>query len=120
MIKGMHGLFYTPKAEELRAFIRDTLGFSHTDTGHDWLIFDMPEADLGCHPSERVYHEISFYCDDIHATVAQLKAKGVAFTTDITDQGWGLATTLRMPGDIEVMLYQPKYTKNTPAPSTAS
>lgn len=52
MIKGMHGLFYTPNAEEVRAFIRDKLGFVHNDIGRGWLIFDVPEADLGC-PSLR-------------------------------------------------------------------
>lgn len=48
----MHALFYTPNPEELRAFIRDKLGFPYTNTGEGWLIFDVPEADLGCHPSD--------------------------------------------------------------------
>ena len=109
----MHGLFYTPKAEELRAFIRDKLGFPYTDTGKGWLIFDVPEADFGCHPSEKSFHSISFYCDDIHETVKELKSLGVEFTTDITDEGFGLLTHFRMPGDIEVELYQPKYEKHS-------
>ncbi len=50
MIKGMHALFYTPQAEEIRAFIRDKLGLPYTDAGDGWLIFDVPEADLGVHP----------------------------------------------------------------------
>lgn len=33
MIKGMHGLFYTPNAEEVRAFIRDKLSLGHYDIG---------------------------------------------------------------------------------------
>ncbi|HZD12690.1 MAG TPA: hypothetical protein VE177_04135 [Candidatus Binatus sp.] len=32
-IKGMHALFYSPKADELRSFIRDKLGLKYTDTG---------------------------------------------------------------------------------------
>ena len=111
MIKGLHGLFYTPQPEELRAFIRDTLRFTHTDTGDGWLIFDLPEADLGCHPAERPSHAISFYCDDIYKTVEELKARGVEFTTGISDQDWGLLTKFRMPGNIEVELYEPKYQK---------
>ena len=111
LIKGMHGLFYTPEPEKLRAFIRDKLGFPSTDTGDGWLIFDMPEADLGCHPSDRAFHSISFYCDDISKTVRDLKSRGVEFTTGITEQSWGLLTHFRMPGDLEVELYQPKYTK---------
>jgi len=111
MIRGMHGLFYTPKAEELREFIRDKLGFPFTDTGGGWLIFDLPEADLGCHPSDEAFHSISFYCDDIKETVKELKSRGVEFTSGVSDQSWGFLTHFRMPGGIEVELYQPKYTK---------
>jgi len=55
MIKGMHGLFYTPNPEEVRAFIREKLGLVHNDIGEGWLIFDLPEADLGVHPSDCLY-----------------------------------------------------------------
>ncbi len=113
MIKGIHALFYTPKPEELRAFIRDKLGFPYTDTGEGWLIFDVPGADLGCHPSDKVFHSISFYCDDIHKTLRDLKSRGVEFTSAITDEGWGLLTHFRMPGGGEVELYEPKYEKRS-------
>lgn len=113
MIKGMHALFYTPKAEEIRAFIRDKLGLPYTDTGGGWLIFDVPEADLGAHPSDKTSHSISFYCDDIKKTVEALEKRGVEFTTGISDEGWGLLTHFRMPGDLTVELYQPKYEKRT-------
>jgi len=111
MIKGLHGIFYTPKADEVREFIREKLDFTYTDTGEGWLIFDMPEADLGVHPSDNVSHSISFYCDDIQKTVEELKSRGVQFTTGVADQGWGLLTHFRMPGELEVELYQPRYEK---------
>ncbi len=60
----MHGLFYVPNPEEVRAFIRDKLGFAHHDIG-------------------------------------------------VTDEGWGLLTHFRMPGNLEVELYQPKYEKRS-------
>ena len=60
MIKGTHCLFYTLNAEEVLAFIRDKLGLAHNDLREGWLIFDLPEADLGVHPSDNAYHSISF------------------------------------------------------------
>jgi catechol 2,3-dioxygenase-like lactoylglutathione lyase family enzyme len=111
MIKGMHGLFYTPNAEEVRAFVRDKLGFEYNDIGNGWLIFDVPAADFGIHPSNKPYHSISFYCNDIHQTVEELKSRGVEFTSGIDEEEWGLLTHFRMPGNLEVELYQPKYSK---------
>ena len=38
-----------------------------------------------------------------------LQANGVAFTAPVTDQGFGLVTTVELPGGLEVMLYEPKH-----------
>jgi hypothetical protein len=116
MIRGMHAMFYSSEAVELRAFLRDKLGLGATDVGDGWLIFDAPEADLGVHPNEHGEPksgtaEISFYCDDIEATVRELKARSVEFTQAIEDHGYGLVTYFRVPGDFRVQLYQPRYSK---------
>ncbi|MFO0811276.1 MAG: VOC family protein [Gemmataceae bacterium] len=116
MIRGVHAMFYTSEPEALRAFFRDKLGFPASDLGHGWLIFDMPEADLGCHPAEDEHApsgtpNISFYCDDVAKTVAELSARGVEFTTPIENRGYGLTTHFRVPGGFEVQLYQPLYSK---------
>ena len=116
MIRGMHAMFYSSQAEELRAFIRDKLGFSGTDVGGGWLIFDAPEADLGVHPtggSDPVSGtaDVSFYCDDIEATMRELRTRGVEFTQKAEDQGFGLVTFFNVPGGFKVQLYQPKYQK---------
>lgn len=111
MIKGVHTMFYTSKPEEARAFIRDVLGFPHVDVGDGWLIFDLPEADMGCHPGSSPEHVISFYCDDIEQTVKELRAKGVQFTRPVTDEGYGYVTAFTIPGDVVVELYEPKYDK---------
>ena len=120
MITGVHTMFYTSEPEALRAFLRDKLGFPATDVGEGWLIFDLPDAEMGCHPTEKDgghavesgTPDISFYCDDIHKTVAELKAKGVEFTGDVADHGYGLVTHFKMPGNFEVQLYQPRYRRN--------
>src|SRR5579862_7302738 len=117
MIKGVHTMFYSSEADKLRAFIRDKLQFKYTDVGGGWLIFDLPEAEMGCHPAEPGQgppagtHDISFYCDNVEKTVAELKGRGVEFTEGIKDVGYGLATFFRMPGGLTVQLYQPRYRK---------
>jgi catechol 2,3-dioxygenase-like lactoylglutathione lyase family enzyme len=115
MITGVHTMFYTSEPERLRAFLRDKLGMVAHDVGEGWLIFDVPDAEMGCHPANEKdgapsgTHNISFYCDDIKKTVAELKGRGVEFTDDIQDHGYGLVTHFRMPGNFAVQLYQPSY-----------
>ena len=119
MIKGVHTMFYSSKAKELRDFLKDKIGFTFTDVGDGWLIFNLPEADMGVHPSDESgkngsvsgTHSISFYCDDIEQTVKELKEKGVEFKGEIEDQGFGLVTYFKAPGDFYLQLYQPKYEK---------
>lgn len=119
MIRGVHTMFYSSEPEALRAFIRDKLGFSSTDVGDGWLIFDLPEADMGCHPADTPdgqpsgTHYISFYCDDVEKTRAELKTRGVQFMDEIADVGYGLATHFQMPGGFSVQLYQPRYSKSS-------
>jgi catechol 2,3-dioxygenase-like lactoylglutathione lyase family enzyme len=118
MIKGVHTMFYSAEPEALRAFIRDKLKFPFTDVGEGWLIFDLPEAEMGCHPADPAKgamsgtHDISFYCDDIGKTVAELKGRGVEFTDPVADHGYGLVTFFKMPGGLKVQLYQARYTKH--------
>lgn len=117
MIKGVHTMFYSSQAAALREFMRDKMGFKAHDIGEGWLIFELPEADMGIHPADAHgaeggtsgTHNISFYCDDIHQTVAEMKAKGVEFTAEIEDHGYGYVTMFKVPGDFELQLYQPKY-----------
>ena len=117
MIRGVHTMFYSSEPEALRAFLRDKLGFTGHDVGEGWLIFNLPEADMGVHPADAEEGaqsgtpNISFYCDDIEKTVAELKGKGVEFTKPVEDHGYGLVTFFKVPGDFELQLYQPKYEK---------
>lgn len=114
MIRGMHAMFYSSKAEELRAFLRDKLGLPAFDAGGGWLIFDAPEADLGVHPTEggdvpSGSAAISFYCDDIAVTMRELATRGVQFAHPPEDHGYGLVTYFEVPGAFKVQLFQPHY-----------
>jgi hypothetical protein len=114
MIRGLHGLFYSSEPEAARAFLRDKLKLPCNDVGEGWLIFDLPEADLGVHPTDGESapsgtHNVSFYCDDIHGTVKELRGRGVRFTHEVEDHGYGLVTHFEMPGGVTVQLYEPRY-----------
>ena len=47
MIRGVNTMFYSSDATALREFLRDKLDFKATDVGGSWLIFHLPEADMG-------------------------------------------------------------------------
>ena len=116
MIKGVHAMFYSADADGLRDFLRDKMRLPYTDVGGGWLIFDLPAGDLGVHPTfpgspPSGTHDVSFFCDDLEATVAELRGRGVEFLGEISDQGFGYVIHLEMPGAVKVQLYQPKYDK---------
>jgi len=110
MIHGVHALIYTREAEAVRDFFRKTLGFPSVDAGHGWLLFALPPAELGVHPTEGVgYYDLYLMCDDLDETVAALKKKGVKFAREITTAGWGRGTGIELPGGIELGLYEPRH-----------
>jgi hypothetical protein len=114
MIFGIHALIFSKNANRLRAFFQDILKFSSVDAGGGWPIFGLPPAELAVHPTKgKGFCELYLMCDDIEATVKQLKAKGVKFAGRIRDQGWGLVTAIRLPG-CDLGLYEPKHPMMVP------
>lgn len=122
MITACHTLIYSDDAVATRAFFRDVLQLPHVEdpgSGEGWLIFRTGPSELGVHPTRsehegQVYssprqHLISLQCDDVEATRAELGARGAQFTSGIVDEGYGLVTTVAVPGADDLMLYQPKH-----------
>ena len=113
MINAAHVVIYTKDADAVRAFFRDVLGLSSVDAGHGWLIFALPPAELAMHPTNSALedgrHQLYLMCDDVEATVEELKGKGVEFTQPIKNAGFGLLTAMKIPGGGELYLYQPKH-----------
>ena len=110
MINGVHAIIFSREAEKVRAFLGDVLGLSSVDAGHGWLIFALPPAELAVHPTDAdSRHELYLMCDDIHATLADLRGKGVEIARDVADQGWGLVAAIRLPDGEEFPIYEPRH-----------
>ncbi len=56
-----------------------------------------------------VRHQLTLMCDDIAVTVEELRGKGVEVRGEPEDEGFGITTTLVLPGGLEIMLYEPRH-----------
>jgi hypothetical protein len=109
MIHGAHVILYSKDADQDRAFFRDVLGYPSEDAGHGWLIFALPPAEIAVHPSDQNdLHELYFMCDDVHAFIAEMKAKNVA-CSPVEELRWGSLTRLFLPSGGKLGVYQPKH-----------
>jgi catechol 2,3-dioxygenase-like lactoylglutathione lyase family enzyme len=70
-----------------------------------WIELMIPGADTGLAlftpegQEDRIgeFQSISFWCDDVFATTAMLKQKGVSFDQDPKEESWGTSAILRDP-----------------------
>ncbi|MGA9389028.1 MAG: VOC family protein [Candidatus Sulfotelmatobacter sp.] len=124
MINGAHVVIYSKDSEADRAFFRDVLKFACVDAGHGWLIFAMPPMEAAFHDSEKhesekhdsanhdsnsnSRHELYFMCDDIAATLKDLKSKNVK-VSEVSEQRWGKLATFALPGGGQIGVYEPKH-----------
>lgn len=113
-------MIYSDDAPATRAFLRDVLGWpyvEHVESEPGWLIFHAGPCEVGVHPTSGVWegqtyshprrHSISLMCDDIHATVAELRGRGAEFRGEVEDEGFGLTILMAVPGADDILLYQP-------------
>jgi catechol 2,3-dioxygenase-like lactoylglutathione lyase family enzyme len=136
MINGAHVVLYTSNPEADRVFFCDILKFPSVDAGHGWLIFALPTAEAAFHDIEKdsnvarvpspaitrhedaeqeksnppARHELYLMCDDIAATLRDLKAKKVP-VSEVNEQRWGSLATLTLPSGSKLGIYQPKHAK---------
>ena len=70
-----------------------------------WIELKIPGAETGLAPFTPEGHEdrigefqsISFWCDDVFATAAALKQKGVVFAQDPKKEQWGTSAIFKDP-----------------------
>ena len=109
----------TEDPDAARAFFRDVLRMPNADTGGGWLIFKTGPSELALHPNRWEYggesggtdqvFDLSLMCDDLAATVEELKGRGAEFADEVVEQPWGHTIALKVPGAGSVILYEPTY-----------
>ena len=138
MIRAAHTLVYSDDSAATRAFFRevlqwpfvvdvvDTTGEDRQMRPHprpaeasndDWLIFATGPSEMGVHPTAfpgqtviiPPHHEISLLCDDLEGTIAELRSRGAQFDGDPVDRGFGICVNLKVPGSIDILLYEPRH-----------
>ena len=109
MINGAHVVLYSKDPEADRAFFRDVLKFPCVDAGHGWLIFAMPPMEAAFHDSEKNdQHELFLMCDDLEATLVNLRSNRVP-VSEVSEQRWGKLASLTLPGGGKIGIYQPQH-----------
>ena len=117
-----HTLIYSDDAAATRAFFRDVLQLPFVEdagSGPGWLIFQTGPSELGVHPTagewqgepyqQPRHHLLSLMCDDLDATVADLRGRGATFSGEPVEQGFGRTIMLDVPGADPLMLYEPSH-----------
>ena len=110
MITGMHVIMYSRHAEKVRDVLGDVFGWHSVDAGGGWPIFAAPPTEVAVHPTDgEAEHEAYLMCDDINTVVAKLAERGIQTDGPVADRGWGLVTTLILPGGERIGLYEPRH-----------
>jgi predicted enzyme related to lactoylglutathione lyase len=114
MITAAHALIYADDPVAARKFFQEVFGLPTIDAGEGWLIFKLPPAELGVHPTDggpisSNTMRLSFICDDIETTTAELAAKGAEILSAPVNAGYGTVATIKVPGGATVDVYQPRH-----------
>lgn len=111
MITGIHVAIVNPDVQEAYAFLRDKLGIPSYDAGGGFLIFQPSEVEMAAEPTGDAPFALSFFCDDLDATVAELEGRGVSCAKPFREEMWGRISEIQTPNDQAVMLYERRYSK---------
>jgi predicted enzyme related to lactoylglutathione lyase len=114
MITGVHIEIVNKDVEEAYAFLRDKLGLGGFDAGGGYLIFEPGDVEVSVATEAPPPYQLSFTCDDIDATMAELESRGVACTKPIREESWGRVTEIALPNGRSAQVYQRKYSRVQP------
>src|SRR5271169_188627 len=95
VIFGAHAVIFSKAPQDARALLKTVLGTRSVDAGAGWLIFALPPAEIAVHPTDGApEHQLYLMCEDIEATITELRAKGITFTQAVRDVSWGRVTAI--------------------------
>ncbi|MFC0646242.1 VOC family protein [Cellulomonas phragmiteti] len=114
---------YSTDPAATRRFFQDVLRWpcvteGPTDEPEEWLIFRTGPSEMGVHPTRSAtgevwgadgQHQLTFMCDDLHSTMAELAGRGARFEGEPRDLGFGLGVALTVPGAGTVLLHEPTH-----------
>ncbi|WP_426624439.1 VOC family protein [Leifsonia sp. McL0607] len=117
MITGLHAIVYSDDPEATRAFFREVLVWPFIEARPGWPIFDTGASETAAHPrtwegSDQPYaqrHELSLLCDDLDATMEELRTRGATFAGEVDERPYGRCVFLEVPGLEPMLMYQPLY-----------
>jgi catechol 2,3-dioxygenase-like lactoylglutathione lyase family enzyme len=110
MVNAVHSILFARDADATRAFLTDVLELDSVDAGGGWLIFALPPAELAVHPAEEGgRHELYLMTDDLKATLARLRERGVTVSGEPSDQPWGVVAAIEVPGFGALGIYEPRH-----------
>jgi hypothetical protein len=108
-ILGAHVIVYSKQADADRKFLAELFGTKGADAGGGWMIYALPPAEIAVHPGdEGNTHELYVMVDDVEAFVVAMKKKKVA-CDPVSDQRWGMLTSIALPSGGKLGVYQPKH-----------
>ena len=113
MIIGAHVIINSKNAEADRAFL-NSLTLPSVPMPGGFTIYGLPPSEVAIHPSDKNdVHEFYLMCDDVNATIAAMEKAGIT-TSPVQTAGWGLMTTLTLPGGGRLGIYEPKHPRPKP------
>jgi hypothetical protein len=111
MIIGAHSIIYSKSPDLDRAFLQDTLKLPGVDVGGGWMILGLPPAEVAVHPAEKNdIHELYFMVDDVAAFMKDMERRSIR-CGPVQNQGWGLLTSVTLPGGGKLGFYQPRHAR---------
>lgn len=119
VIDGAHLLLFTTDPHSDQAALERILGTPVVPAGEDRVIIALPPGEIATHVTSDEFahrhagHDLQgtalyLMCNDLDDTIEGLESLGIT-CTEVTEEGFGRKTTIRLPSGAEIGLYEPSH-----------